>query len=239
MLEAIDRGDPAALRDELGDLLLQVVFHAEIAAETGPLPARRRRAAPSPTSWCAAIPHVFADVQVRDADEVVRNWRRIKAEERRAAGRGGGSLARWRRPGGAARPRPGAAGRREARARRLRLARRARRVLAKVDEERRELDDAVRQRRPRGAQARELGDLLLTLASLARHLDVQAEMALRDATSRLASRVAHVEAARARPGGRSIRTLDDAERDRLWKAAKASRGAMAGPCRFDPPRAAW
>src|SRR4029450_7768137 len=81
VLDAIDRGDLDAQRDELGDVLLQVVFHAEIAAERGHfrLAAGARAIA---DKLVRRHPHVFADVRVRDADEVVRNWQRIKAEER-------------------------------------------------------------------------------------------------------------------------------------------------------------
>src|SRR4249920_3421425 len=87
VLDAIDRGDLDGQRDELGDVLLQVVFHAEIAAERGQFRlADVARAIAD--KLVRRHPHVFADVQVRDADEVVRNWRRIKAEERRAAGGG-------------------------------------------------------------------------------------------------------------------------------------------------------
>jgi XTP/dITP diphosphohydrolase len=92
-LDALDRGDLAHLREELGDLLLQVVFHARVAAErtdgtgfdiddvaTGISAKLMRR-----------HPHVFADVTVSDADEVIRNWNAIKAAERAAAGGGPGS----------------------------------------------------------------------------------------------------------------------------------------------------
>src|SRR5215813_10147411 len=85
VLDAIDRGDVAGLRDELGDVLLQVLFHSEIAAEGGHFRlADVARAIAD--KLVRRHPHVFADVRVRDADEVVRNWRRIKAEERQAAG---------------------------------------------------------------------------------------------------------------------------------------------------------
>jgi MazG family protein len=220
VLDAIDRGDLDAQRDELGDVLLQVVFHAEIAAERGHFRlADVARAIAD--KLVRRHPHVFADVRVRDADEVVRNWQRIKAEERRAAGgdAAGGGLARVP----AALP---------ALARAQQVGEKLAHVgfdwpdlpavLAKVDEERRELDQAVRAG-DRAAAQRELGDLLLTLASVARHLDVQAEMMLRDATTRLVARVAHVEAA-ARASGRSLEALDDAERDRLWDAAKDAAG---------------
>jgi len=221
VLEAIEGGNPTALCDELGDLLLQVLFHAEIAAEAGTF-----RLADVARAIADKLerrhPHVFGDVQVRDADEVVRNWRRIKAEEKAAApgagdtaGLGGvlasipialPALARAQEVGEklahAGLDWPDVSG-----------------VLEKVDEERRELGDAIRAGNLAAAGA-ELGDLLLTLASLARHLGAQAELALRDATGRLGRRAAHVEAA-ARAAGRSLEALDHAERERLWQAAKA------------------
>ncbi|HJW69370.1 MAG TPA: nucleoside triphosphate pyrophosphohydrolase [Candidatus Binatia bacterium] len=221
VLDAIDRGDLGGVRDELGDVLLQVFFHSEIAAESGHFRlADVARAIAD--KLVRRHPHVFADVTVQDADEVVRNWRRIKAEERRAAGRetapgllagvpgGLPSLARAQQVGdklahaGFDWPDLDA-------------------VLAKLDEERDELAAAVRGG-DRAAAARELGDVLLTLTSVARHLDVQAEMTLRDAVSRLTRRVAHVETA-ARVSGRGLDDLDAAERDRLWDAAKASTDA--------------
>lgn len=218
VVEAIEHGAPGALRDELGDLLLQVLFHAEIASEAG-----RFRLADVAHAIADKLerrhPHVFGDVEVRDADEVVRNWRRIKAEERRAAagGRPPGVLASLPRTLPAL-----------ARAQQVgeKLAHvgfdwpNLPEVLAKADEERRELGEALAAGDTRRA-ADELGDLLLTVASVARHLGVQAEMALRDATTRLVRRVAHVEAA-VLARGASLDELDDAERDRLWQAAKVA-----------------
>src|SRR5262249_45334504 len=136
-------------------------------------------------------PHVFADVQVRDADEVIRNWRRIKADERRAAGADPSvlshvpaslpALARAQEIGDKIEPLgfdwPDVPA-----------------VLAKLREEHAELEAAVAAGDP-AAAARELGDVLLTLTSLARHLDTSAEMALRDATARLTARIRHCEAA--------------------------------------------
>jgi tetrapyrrole methylase family protein/MazG family protein/ATP diphosphatase len=221
VLDAIESGDPEALCDELGDLLLQVLFHAEIASETGAF-----RLADVARAIAEKLerrhPHVFADVEVRDADEVVRNWRRIKAEER----------ANMRSDGDTS----GLAGVLAAIPRALPALTRAQEVgeklahagfdwpdvsgvLAKVDEERQELGGAIEHGDQAAARA-EVGDLLLTAASLARHLGVSAEMALRDATARLERRVAHVEAA-AHAAGRSLESLDDAERERLWRAAKS------------------
>src|SRR5438093_5143058 len=82
VLEALDRGEPAAIRDELDDLLLQVVFHAQLAAEAGRFTVADVARAIA-DKLVRRHPHVFGDVQVRDADEVVHNWTRIKAAERR------------------------------------------------------------------------------------------------------------------------------------------------------------
>ncbi len=92
-LDALDRGDLAHLREELGDLLLQVIFHARVAAERtdGTGFDIDDVAAGIAAKLVRRHPHVFADVTVRDADEVRRNWNAIKAAERAAAGRGPGS----------------------------------------------------------------------------------------------------------------------------------------------------
>ena len=80
MLDAIDRGDSDATRDELGDLLLQVVFHAQMAAEDG-----RWDVDDVARGLVAKLvhrhPHVFGDVEVSGSDEVLTNWERLKAEE--------------------------------------------------------------------------------------------------------------------------------------------------------------
>src|SRR5262245_58534686 len=166
VLDAIEHGDPAALRDELGDLLLQVVFHAELAREAGTF---------SIGDVATAIadklerrhPHVFGDVAVRGADDVVRNWKQIKAEERASThGVEAGVL------DGVPRALPGLA---HAQKVGDRLAHvgfdwdAAAGVLAALDAERAELAQAIAGDDPAAAR-RELGDVLLTLASLARHL---------------------------------------------------------------------
>src|SRR6266446_3233604 len=81
VLEAIDAGDAAHLRDELGDLLLQIVFQSQLAAEAGRFTVAEVAHAIA-DKLVRRHPHVFGDVEVRDAGEVMRNWRRIKAEER-------------------------------------------------------------------------------------------------------------------------------------------------------------
>jgi MazG family protein len=214
VLDAIDRGDAAAVRDELGDLLLQVVFHAQLASEAGRF-AIADVADAIANKLVRRHPHVFADVRVRDADEVARNWSRIKAEERRAAGHEGDAFSAIP----AALPALMRAEQIGAKAAPLGLDwSDVRGVLAKLDEERSELDAAVRSG-DRDAAARELGDLLLTVASVARHLDVSPELALRAANERFVARARHVvEAARAR--GAAAADLPPTERDALWEAAK-------------------
>ncbi|HUE30508.1 MAG TPA: nucleoside triphosphate pyrophosphohydrolase [Verrucomicrobiae bacterium] len=214
VLEAIDAGDPGHLRDELGDLLLQVVFQSELAAEAGRFTiADVARAIAE--KLVRRHPHVFGDVQVRDASEVVRNWRRIKAEERRTAGEDGDlfagvpaalpALVRAEQLGEKAghvgldwRDAPG--------------------VLEKLREETAELEAAL----AAGDHARiehELGDLLLAAASVGRHAGVSAEMALRAANERFVARVRRLEAA-AQARGQALADLAPAERDRLWEVIK-------------------
>src|ERR1051326_1261532 len=77
VLDALDRGDPGAIRDELGDLLLQVVFHAQLASEAGDFSIGDVARAIA-DKLVRRHPHVFGETQVRDAQEVVRNWTRIK-----------------------------------------------------------------------------------------------------------------------------------------------------------------
>lgn len=213
VVEAIDRGDPRELAGELGDLLLQVVFHAQLAAE-----ARSFDMADVARGIVEKLerrhPHVFAGAAVRDAAEVSRNWQRLKEAEHAPA-----SVADAVGPIPRALP---ALTRAEKTA--GRLARRgfdwatASAVVDKLAEEVGELREALA-----GADAeateRELGDLLLAAASLARRLGVSAEMALADATARLVARAASAEAM-ARARGSEFAELDAATRDALWADAK-------------------
>jgi MazG family protein len=211
--EAIDSGDDRELCTELGDLLLQIVFHAEMAGE---------RDAFTITDVVAAItdkmvrrhPHVFADVQVSGADEVLRNWSRIKADERRASG-DTSALA------GVPRAMP-------ALLRAQRLGEKAGHagfdwteadgVLAKLREELGELEAAVAAG-DRVHAAAELGDLLYAGTSLARHLGTVAEDALNGAADRFSERFRHMEAALTAEG-RDVHSASPDELEALWQAAK-------------------
>lgn len=224
VLEALDGGEPTAIRDELGDLLLQVVFHAQLAADADRFTiADVTRAITD--KLVRRHPHVFGDVQVRDASDVVRNWTRIKGEERRASGADADTfagvpvalpaLARAQRLGEKAAhvglDWPDAAG-----------------VLGKLHEETRELETAVAGGNGEAIE-HELGDVLLTLVNLARHLGIHAELALQGANVRFVSRVRHLEAA-TRAHGKCLSDLRPDEIDRLWQDTKAAlRGAPTAP----------
>jgi MazG family protein len=214
--DAIERGDLAALREELGDLLFQVAFHSQLAAERGAFTFDDVVEA-----ICGKLtrrhPHVFGDARIADAAEQTRAWEGYKAEERRAQGGDGGgalggvplalpALARARKLGARAAQAgfdwPDAAGPR-----------------AKIDEELAEFDRAA-QGADAGRQEAELGDLLFSMVNLARHCGIDPEAALRRANDRFARRFAHLERALAQRG------LDPAEAgaellDGLWEAAKA------------------
>lgn len=212
--EAIDHDDPRELCAELGDLLLQVVFHAEMAREAGRFTV---------DDVCRGIvdkmrrrhPHVFGDVSVTGADDVVRNWEQIKQRERGADAsvidgvpRALPALQRAERIGDkAARVGfdwPDVEG-----------------VLHKVDEERAELGEAL-STGARDRIAAELGDLLLATANLARKLGLEPERALGDAVDRFEDRFRRLEAG-VRGDGQQMQRLSADELDRRWEQVKAGR----------------
>jgi len=215
VLEAIDAGDVAGHREELGDLLLQIVFQAELRQEAGAFEFADVADAIS-DKLVSRHPHVFGDSQVKDAEGVLVQWAALKREERRRKG-GGRSVLE-----GVPRELP-------ALARADRLTEKASRVgfdwpdaagaRAKVAEELGELDAAVASG-DRAEIEHELGDTLFALANLARKLGIAPEEALRTTVARFTARFTHVEEALERrgvpPGGATL-----AEMDVLWDEAKA------------------
>jgi nucleoside triphosphate diphosphatase len=208
--DAIERGDLDGLREELGDLLFQVVFHARMAEEQGAFDfaAVARGIA---DKLVRRHPHVFGSEALADADAQARRWEELKAAER--AAKGAASVM-----DGVPRALP-------ALTRAHKLNERAARIgfdwpdvagpRAKVDEELEELD-AARASGSADAIAHELGDLLLAVTSLARHLGVDPEAALRAANRRFESRFAHVERRARASGARDVDTLET-----YWQEAKA------------------
>lgn len=209
LLEAIDADDDAGIRDELGDLLLQVTFHAQIAADEG-----RWDIDDVADALVAKLvhrhPHVFGDVEVEGSDEVLVNWERLKAEET-----GGRKAVDEDIP--ASLP---------ALARAAKVQRRAagwgftwrsvEQALAKLREEVAELADAGED--PDRAEA-ELGDVLLATVAVARMAGLDAESALRRATTRFAAR-AERTLALATERGLAPETLGDDELLALYAEVK-------------------
>ncbi len=212
--DAIARADWDGLRGELGDLLLQVVYHAQMAEEAGHFgfDAVARGVG---DKMVARHPHVFgAESREKSAAQQTRDWEALKAAERARRGEGGVlddvALAL------------------PALMRAVKLQRRAARVgfdwpeaaqvLDKITEETRELAEARDTLAP-DKVAEEFGDLLFAMANLARHLDVDPEAALRGANAKFTRRFRFIEAALARDGRRPDDS-DLAEMDALWEAAK-------------------
>ncbi|HUO81852.1 MAG TPA: nucleoside triphosphate pyrophosphohydrolase [Gammaproteobacteria bacterium] len=216
VVDAIEREDFAALRDELGDLLFQVVFHARMASEQGKfefadvvegISAKMQR----------RHPHVFAGETVSTADQQSLAWAAHKARERvRPGGAAPGllddvppglpALARavklGRLAAGAGFDWPDVAG-----------------VLDKLREELAELDDAMRTG-PAGRIEAELGDLLFAAANLGRHLRIDPEAALRGSNRRFERRFSYIED-RLRAAGRDMRSVPPDELEAFWTEAKA------------------
>ncbi len=219
VLDAIDRGDPVALREELGDLLLQVVFQAQVASEGGRFTVEEVSADVA-AKMVRRHPHVFTDATVTDSAEVMRNWSRIKAEERARRGAEDSSILSGLPP---ELPALHAAARLGEKAARVGFDWSApREALLKVREELAELDDALAS----GAAARiehEIGDVLFALASVARLAGQSPEMALRQALTRFARRFRAMEAS-IRASGRDIHTLTPVELESLWAEVKRAEG---------------
>jgi MazG family protein len=212
VVDAIDEGTPEMLREELGDLLLQVVFQAALTEQSG---------------WfdidgvvdaiCEKLvrrhPWVFGDEEVDDASGALDAWEAIKAKEKRDRGALSGvpvalpSLLRAVRIGEKASAVgydwPDAGGPR-----------------AKIDEELNELDEAAANG-DRAALEHELGDLLFALATYGRKQGLDPEAALRGSLNRFSSRFRHCELA-ALADGKTLREYDEPELDELWERAKAA-----------------
>jgi tetrapyrrole methylase family protein/MazG family protein/ATP diphosphatase len=220
VIDAIDSGDRGELCGELGDLMLQVVFQAELARAEGAF---------GPDDVVAAIceklvrrhPHVFGEEKVEGAEHVLRNWERIKVAERAAKPEKKGVLS------GVARSLPALT-----RAQRIgeKVARvgfdwpDARGSREKVAEEIRELDEVIASGDADKAEA-ELGDVLFALVNLSRHAGIDAEGALRRTIDKFTKRFDHVEArVNERHGGWPASTEQDhlplAELDVYWEEAK-------------------
>jgi tetrapyrrole methylase family protein / MazG family protein len=239
--DALGAGATPALAEELGDLLLQVILHAQLAAEAGIFDLTDVNAAIA-TKIVRRHPHVFGDAEVRTASDVNRQWERIKADERRAAraadtggadaggADGDGSDAEAPAPpkgalDGVSRILPALAASQEMQERAANIGYEwpsVEGVLEKVHEELAELRAAATPQE----QAEEYGDLLFVLVNVARWQGIEAEAALRSANDKFRRRFASVER-RAAERGVALKDLSFDELDALWDAAKAEEKEIA------------
>jgi MazG family protein len=215
VLDAIDRRDWDELRGELGDLMLQAVFFAQMASEERLFDIGDSLDAVN-EKLIRRHPHIFADETARTGEDVKKRWDEIKAEERKLkAGAPQGLLA------GVPRALPALVEAQQITSRAARAGfdwSNADDVLAKLDEERLEFAEA----RERGSQDQiedELGDLLFVLVNLARFVKVDPEQALRRTNTKFRERFGHVER-RLAAQGKEVNGTPIGELEALWQEAK-------------------
>lgn len=208
VLEALDEGNPTQLCEELGDLLMQVLFHARIAAEAGDFELADVIRGIS-TKLVNRHPHVFGSVKVNGAEEVLHNWEALKRKERDADT---SMLAK------VPRQLPALNYSQAIQSRVVRIGfdwENIDGVIDKLAEEVAELKQAASQ----AEKAWEFGDLLFTLVNVARRLGVDSETALREANQRFYRRFARMESV-CRQRGIHLGDLSFEEQNALWEDAK-------------------
>jgi tetrapyrrole methylase family protein/MazG family protein len=225
VLEALESGDDAKFAEEMGDLLLQIVFHSQIAKEEG-------RFTVSDVirevhdKMVRRHPHVFGEKRAKDSAEVLKNWEQIKKEERRAAaGKKAGDSKQEGKAGslldGVSRALPAAL-------EGFQLTRRAARigfdwdnvegVFEKMSEESGELREAVSAKDARRSEE-EMGDLLFAAVNLARFLHIDPEIALKKANAKFSLRFRRMEDLSAK-SGKALADVPRAQMEEFWEMAK-------------------
>jgi tetrapyrrole methylase family protein/MazG family protein len=251
VLETIDRQDDAKLREELGDVLLQVIFHSQIASEAGTFTIEDVLDILN-TKLVRRHPHVFGNGgqtgTVTNGEQVLSQWEEIKRAERQASGSSSSALE------GVPKTLPALLRAFQTQARAARVgfdwpqnAAGLEQVFEKVAEEIGELREAVSQSRseaePTSTRSKgdeqveaELGDILFALVNLARFLKVNPEEALRRSTNRFIDRF-HLVEAQAAEQGRSLTDMTLSEMDVLWEKAKLrlSERSHEAPAQDRPP----
>ncbi len=210
VLESLDEEDPKKIKEELGDLLFQILFHAQIAKEKEEFDIGEVIDA-SIKKMVERHPHVFAKGSVKDAREVLIDWEEMKRKEKK-----GGSILE------------GVPSQLPALLRAHRLQDRAARVgfdwehvdqvFEKVEEEMAEFKEAFKEKKKKRMEE-ELGDLLFALVNIARFLEMNPEDALRKTISRFISRFRYIEESIIKQG-RSMKGVSIDEMERLWQEAK-------------------
>ncbi len=212
VLEAIDKKDPAQVKDELGDLLFQIIFHAQIASEAGQFDIDDVIQG-SLDKMTRRHPHVFGKTRLETSEQVLENWEEIKKRERKGSGK--------RLLDGVPRSLP-------ALMRAHRVQSKAARVgfhwvhvdqaMAKVVEEIQELEDAIVKQHSK-AIMEELGDAFFALVNLARYADKNPEDALHQAVTKFIKRFAKIEQL-AKKSGQALTDLNQSRMLELWTQAK-------------------
>ncbi|HYG12268.1 MAG TPA: nucleoside triphosphate pyrophosphohydrolase, partial [Pyrinomonadaceae bacterium] len=236
-VEEAREGRPEELRGELGDLLFQIVFYAQVAAERGEFTIEDVVEAIH-TKMVRRHPHVFAGESAADSAEVLRNWEAIKAEEKRAAGRGDEAAKDSSLLDGVSAKAPALMEAHQLTTKAARVGfdwQNVEQIFDKLHEEVDELKAAIEESNAGGgddaraasdeaAQARvreELGDLLFVVTNIARHLKVEPEAALKLTNRKFRRRFRHIERGLAARGqSLDAATLDEMET--LWLEAKSS-----------------
>jgi tetrapyrrole methylase family protein / MazG family protein len=227
VLEALESGDDGKFAEEMGDLLLQVVFHSEIAREEGRFDVSDVIREVH-DKMVRRHPHVFGEKRARDSAEVLKNWEQLKKEERIAAGKK--AVEGTKRADKAASLLDGVSKALPAALEGFQLTRRAARigfdwdtvegVFDKLREESGELREAV-SAKDAGRMEEEMGDLLFAAVNLARFLHIDPEIALKKANAKFSSRFRRMEDLALKSG----RALADVQREKMeefWETAKGA-----------------
>ena len=212
VLAALDEKDAEKLCGELGDLLMQIVLHARIAAESGEFGMEHVIRGIN-TKLIHRHPHVFASAEVKDAEEVALNWEALKREEREA----GASLL------------ASVPGQMPA----LGYSQAIQRRVAQVGFDWENIDGVIdklaeevgefKRAESREEKAQEFGDILFTLANIARRMEVDLEVALRETNRRFYRRFTYMEE-KCRQRGLDFAGLSFEEKNALWEEAKSGVG---------------
>lgn len=210
-VEAIDNDDPVLLQEELGDVLLQVVFHAQIEAEAG-----RFTMDDVADGICKKMiyrhPHVFGSIEVKNSDDVLTNWDALKQKEKH-------QKSTTETLESVARSLPGLIRAEKVQHKAAKVGFDWDEVSGALDKVREETAEVARAINGDGDPSEELGDLLFAVVNVARFLKTDPEDAINRTTDKFIRRFAQVEQA-AKDAGRSLSEMSLAEMDALWDAAK-------------------
>ena len=210
-VEAIDNDDPVLLQEELGDVLLQVVFHAQIEAEAG-----RFTMDDVADGICKKMiyrhPHVFGSVEVKNSDEVLTNWDALKQKEKH-------QKSTTETLESVTRSLPGLIRAEKVQHKAAKVGFDWDEISGALDKVREETAEVARAIDGDGDPSEELGDLLFAVVNVARFLKTDPEDAINRTTDKFIRRFAQVEQA-AKDAGRSLSEMSLSEMDALWDAAK-------------------